>query len=116
MYRLYSFFFYPSGHRTFIQRCVNIYVYAFDIFSESRFWLTLYIEEVKLQTFVMIQYETFCHNCLGAKRFILFIGLKKRIFSFFPIVKMTANYAEIDGGRFSISPTFKFSEIFTISL
>ena len=58
------------------------------------------MEEVNLQTFVMILCKIFCRNFLYINTFILFLGLKKKkkkkkTFQIFPVVKMTTNHAEI---------------------
>ena len=52
----------------------------------------LYSALVRSKVFVMIQCKTIFHNYLCTIFFIIFIGLKKFKSSFFPIVKMAANY------------------------
>ena len=56
------------------------------------FGLSLYIEEVNLQTFGMIK----CYLCKKQKKsFIPVTGLKKIKYFHLSVVKMNANYAEI---------------------
>ena len=77
-------------------------------------------QKMYLQTFVMTESKTICRNYLCTKSFILVnYFLKNKIFSFFPTVKMKANYAETcrignleaDFNKFHL---LNFSEIFTM--
>ena len=72
---------------------LNLSYYAFDIFQKFVFCLALYTE-VNLQTFVMIQCKTICHNYLCTKSFILVIVFQKIKYFHFSHSK-NANYAEI---------------------